>query len=193
MNRTQIINSLIKKINAQKYLEIGVADGKNFEQIVCEYKVGVDPNQQSKATIFQKSDEFFASNSMIFDIIFIDGLHHASQVYADISNSLSILSTNGYIICHDMLPPSEDYQLVPPIQNLWTGDCWKAWVRLRKNEPLLTMHTVDTDYGCGIISRGSQDLLYIEDKDITWQNFETYKSQWMNIISIKQFQDVYSK
>lgn len=191
MNRTDIINSLITKINGKKYLEIGVADGKNFTQIDCELKIGVDPDTNSKATIFQTSDTFFASNTTIFDIIFIDGLHHSSQVYQDIKNSLSFLSENGYIICHDMLPPDEEYQLIPPVQNLWTGDCWKAWVKLRQSEQFLTMYTVDTDFGCGIICRGYQDLIKIEDTQITWNNFVDHKDDWMNIISIEEFKNIY--
>ena len=43
MNRTTIINYLISKCKAKSYLEIGVWNGNNFDNIVCEKRVGVDP------------------------------------------------------------------------------------------------------------------------------------------------------
>lgn len=193
MNRTDIINSLIKKIDAQHYLEIGVANGTNFNKILCSNKIGVDPNTNSTATIHQTSDNFFKNNAQTFDIIFIDGLHFAEQVYRDINNSILSLSNNGYIICHDMLPPSEEYQLVPPVQNLWTGDCWKAWVVLRSTRPDLKMHTVDTDFGCGIISRGEQELIRIHNtQPLTWNDYVENKNHWMNIISTSRYKQIYN-
>lgn len=191
MNRTDIINALINKIDAKYYLEIGVANGVNFDKIICQHKIGVDPNVHSKATVFATSDNFFNYNTQTFDMIFIDGLHHEQQVYKDIVNALSCLNHYGYIVCHDMLPPSEEYQIVPPIQNLWTGDSWKAWVKLRSERTDLQMYTIDTDYGCGIISKGQQLCIDLNNNDLNWHNFTQHKKQWMNIISISDFKQIY--
>ena len=79
MTRTDIIQLLIDKIKAKSYLEIGVSGGENFQTIRCENKVGVDPELTSPATIFLTSDEFFKQNKDTFDVIFVDGLHHADQ------------------------------------------------------------------------------------------------------------------
>lgn len=46
-----------------------------------------------------------------FDLVFIDGLHHSDQVLKDINNSLSFLEPNGVIMCHDILPSSEQYAM----------------------------------------------------------------------------------
>lgn len=191
MNRTDIINYLIKKNKAKKYLEIGVADGANFKKINCDTKIGVDPNPDSKATKIQTSDDFFKENKQFFDIIFIDGLHHADQVIKDINNALSCMSANGYIICHDILPPDEQHQTVPPTQDLWTGDCWKAWVSLRTQRIDLNMHTIDTDYGCGIISKGSQKTLNVKKEQLNWANFLKNKQFWMNVISVEDFKKLF--
>jgi len=43
MNRTQLINSLIKEHGFKYYLEIGLGNGKNFANIECENKAGIDP------------------------------------------------------------------------------------------------------------------------------------------------------
>ena len=67
----------------------------------------------------------------MFDIIFIDGLHHYEQVKKDIINSLNCIEENGVIILHDCIPKSYLEQAVPRSQHLWTGDVWKAFVEIR--------------------------------------------------------------
>lgn len=186
MLRTDIINLLIKKINAKKYLEICVSDGINFSKINCDYKIGVDPNLESPATIHLTSDEFFQTNTEKFDLIFIDGLHHADQVHRDILHSLDVLNENGYIICHDMNPEKEEHQLIPYTGGIWNGDCWKSFVKLRRERNDLEMYVVDTDCGCGIIKRGSQGILD-GNEELNWKNLIQHRQYWLNLISVNQF------
>lgn len=186
MNRWDIINSLIKKINAKKYLEIGIYHGWNFNEIICDYKIGVDPDKRSTCDYHMTSDEFFAQNSECFDVIFIDGLHHADVVERDINNSLQILEKNGYIVCHDMNPLNEETQIVPQKTADWTGDCWKAWVKIRSTNPNLSMFVVDTDCGCGIITRGKQELITLNCQ-LTYNNLEKNRKNWLNLITIDEF------
>ena len=83
-----IINSYIQRYNYKSYLEIGVDRGNCFRNIVCDYKVGVDPDRSSVSTThYTTSDDFFSNNKKTFDIIFIDGLHHSEQVAKDILKS----------------------------------------------------------------------------------------------------------
>ena len=42
-----------------------------------------------------------------FDVIFIDGLHLADQVEKDIDNALKFIKEDGFIILHDVNPPTE--------------------------------------------------------------------------------------
>jgi len=184
ITRTNIINNLIKKHNYQNYLEIGISLAANFNKINCKNKTGVDPDPESsnhlKECNIKTSDVFFKDNEEPFDIIFIDGLHEAEQVYNDIINSLNCLAEGGTIVCHDMLPPNELCQIVPRQQTEWTGDCWKAWVRLRYERSDLSMQVLNTDYGCGIIQRGHQER--ISYKTLTWEEFQQNKQEWLNII-----------
>lgn len=108
MKRWDLINALIKKFDYKTYLEIGVNNGDCFKRIDIDYKIGVDPNPQSKATLIMTSDEFFQKPSMLFDIVFIDGLHESSQVNKDIEHALKILSYNGTIVVHDCNPQKRD-------------------------------------------------------------------------------------
>lgn len=205
MNRKDIIQNLINKISAQSYLEIGLGNGKVFEKIQCIKKVGVDPceypitkKHNIKPTFRLTSDDFFAQNKDLFDVIFIDGLHEAHQVIKDIQNSLKILNPNGYIVCHDMSPFCEDMQIIPMdkairlnnnVGNIgWTGDCWKAWVKLRSSNPNISMFVVDTDFGCGVIQHGSQDLLKL-DLELTYSNFNANRKNWLNLISVDYFRE----
>ena len=76
-SRTSIINHLIEKNDFKNYLEIGVHEGQNFNNINIKFKIGVDPRPlTTNPNVFKlKSDQFFEKNKLIFDIIFIDGLH----------------------------------------------------------------------------------------------------------------------
>lgn len=180
MTRTQIINRFVELNKYECYLEIGVQDGINFNQVKCKHKVGVDPDLTSKATIYTTSDEFFKSNREKFDLVFIDGLHISIQLYKDIINSLAVLNPDGTIVLHDMLPPSKAAQDVPRIQREWTGDCWMAFVWLRATRPDLLMFTINTDYGVGVIRKGSQEPITINE-NITYENFEKNKIAWLNL------------
>ena len=75
---TDVINFLIRQYGYRSYLEIGVDKNRNYNHIECKLKHGVDPNVP--CTFKMTSDEFFATTSTMYDLIFIDGLHEAEQV-----------------------------------------------------------------------------------------------------------------
>jgi hypothetical protein len=188
MTRTEIIQVLINKTQAKKYLEIGMGPGLNFSNIQCDYKICVDPTPTVPVTFSLTSDDFFAQNNETFDIIFIDGLHWSEQVYNDIVNSLNVLNDGGYIICHDMNPHSEFIQRYPQpkSESEWTGDCWKAWVKLRSERNDLNMCVVDTDYGCGVITKGNQTTINV-DGELTWEILDNDRTNLLNLVSVDDF------
>lgn len=206
MKRTEILNKLASTVNAETYLEIGVREHSiNFDRINIKHKVGVDPCHEifdREPTFKLTSDDFFDKNTETFDIIFIDGLHESEQVERDINNSLLVLNQGGYIICHDINPTKEyrQFTLDNPKRRefvkktkdtAWNGDCWKAFVKLRKERNDITMCTVDTDFGCGIISFGRQELLDIKEEDINYQNLDKKRKEWLNLISVDEFLHLY--
>jgi hypothetical protein len=188
MIRTEIIQTFINKINAKKYLEIGMGPGINFHTIVCDYKVCVDPTPTEPVTYTLTSDDFFKQNNETFDVIFIDGLHWSEQVYRDIVNSLDVLSDGGVIICHDMNPHSEIIQRYPQAipESEWTGDCWKAWVKLKTEREDLEMFVIDTDYGCGVIRKGKQNLINVTE-ELSWELLDNNRKELLNLISVENF------
>jgi hypothetical protein len=168
MKRFDIINHLIRVNNYKSFLEIGTQEHINLSNIIIDKKVSVDPDPEVNADFILPSDDFFKQNTDKFDIIFVDGLHHADFVYRDMVNSLKILNPGGCIIVHDVIPSSYESQLIPLEKTLetgsgiWNGDVWKGWVKLRTERKDLIMKVINTDHGCGIIHStkyGSGDYL----------------------------------
>lgn len=193
MYRWEIINREIKLHNYKTYLEVGVENGFNFKKINSVEKIATDPDPKSAATHIMSSDDFFERNKAQykkkFDIIFIDGLHHADQVYKDICNSVDVLNEGGTIVLHDMLPENEGMQQVPRVQKVWTGDCWKAFVKWRKeNWGSHRSFTIDCDFGVGIIKLAPTAAKNkIPDVELNWQSFSAHKKDLMSVISFQEY------
>jgi hypothetical protein len=84
MKRFDIINHLIRVNDYKSFLEIGTQEHINLSNIIIDKKVSVDPDLEVNADFILPSDDFFKQNTDKFDIIFVDGLHHADFVYRDI-------------------------------------------------------------------------------------------------------------
>lgn len=177
--RTEYIKSLIKENDFKSYLEIGLGDGKNFNEIDIEIKIGVDPQSIGKDIAQVSSDEYYIHNSDSFDLIFIDGLHHADQVERDIVNSWNCLNKGGIILIHDIKPHTFEMQELPRKTKQWTGDVWRAWYGLKINYPKLKLGYWDDEYGLGIIhkSRHKIDLGFV-DSDISFKGYKE-KEGWL--------------
>lgn len=194
MNRIQIINAIIAKTGATSYLEVGVQAGDCFNAINCDYKVGVDPDRSSAATHYMTSDEFFKQNKQKFDVCFCDGLHHADQAEKDVLNMLKVLNEGGTIVMHDNLPTNKHMQEIPLTDQVeWTGNVWRAWVKLRATRDDLQMHCINTDWGTSVIRKGSQTpiILHKPIEEVTYEDYEKFKQYWMNIISVEEFKQLY--
>tara|TARA_R110000823_G_scaffold262221_1_gene382821 strand:- start:6169 stop:6762 length:594 start_codon:yes stop_codon:yes gene_type:complete len=197
MNRTELINRLIKKYKYKSYLEIGVntpaQPGYNWVGVEIETKHGVDPNVDTTYRV--ESDTFFNEHiSQKYDIIFVDGLHLFEQVYKDIVNSLENLNENGVIVVHDCNPITEITQRRLRASDSWHGDVWKSIVKLRMENPNLEISTVDTDEGCGIIRKGKQELLVVESGVDTYHyNFlKENRKKALNLITVDEFTKKYA-
>jgi hypothetical protein len=197
MTRTEIINGLIDKYGYKSYLEIGVntpaQPGYNWVGVKVDTKHGVDPNVDT--TYRMESDEFFENHiNQKYDIVFVDGLHIFEQVYKDIINSLENLNEGGIIVAHDCNPTEEITQRrVRANPGAWHGDVWKAIVKLRLENPELDVCTVDTDEGCGIIKKGSQELLKVDEGVNTYEYsfLENNRKDVLNLISVDEFKQKY--
>ena len=191
MMRWDIINNLIKRERYSTYLEVGAQNTitGNFSKIEIEKKISMDPYPTGPIDFEGTSDEYFnrLNADVKFDIIFIDGLHHSDQVLKDIENSLKHLSPDGTIVCHDCLPHSKQMQLREDLGGEWTGDVWKAIAELNTTRNDLRIKVVNTDYGCGIIRRGSNTPYSPVGDYLAYEYYEQHKNEMLNVISPHEF------
>ena len=197
MNRIEFLNRLVDFYHYRTYLEIGVASGDCFRAVTAPLKVGVDPeaivrelNVPGGLMFCTTSDHFFAmlNGRNFFDLVFIDGLHHHEQVFRDVINSLDNLSVGGTIVLHDCNPRSDEMQRVPRIQAEWTGDCWKAIVRLRASRPDLQVSVLETDYGLGVVQRGRSELLKPSKRwdELGWSDLAAQRAELLGLTPLDQ-------
>ena len=191
MNRIDIVNELAKKYNYSSYVEIGVQRRISFNGVTIKDKIGIDPDPDSKATHIMTSDHFFRQlgredRDKRYSLIFVDGDHTVDQAHKDITNALNYLEENGSVVVHDCNPITEAAQQVPRIQKLWNGDVWKAIARLRQERDDLEIFTVNCDHGCAVIRKGKGEPM-LGDVELTFESFEKYRKEILNLISPKEF------
>ena len=147
------INRLLKLTKDQRYLEVGVGEGKTFHCIKAREKTAVGArflftfgHQTDSSYYFEEtSDDFFGSEFVsknLLDVIFLDGLHEYSQTYRDFLNALKILAPGGFILI-DNVYPVDDFSFNSDPQEAilgrklsiarkelqdfsWNGDVFKA-------------------------------------------------------------------
>ena len=171
-HRLDLIQKFINRFHAASvnYLEIGCDRNQIFDNIQCARKIGVDPNRGGSHRM--TSDDYFNSHNDTFDVIFIDGLHHYDQVTRDVNNALNVLTPQGVIIIHDMLPTHKDEISMPyPIKSLetryWLGDVWRLSFDLMGRSDI-TFNLIAMDCGCGIIFKKPQIPVSIIHEN-TWE------------------------
>lgn len=190
---TDLINYIAGKMNSKRYLEIGVFDmDHNFNKINVPDKVCVDPDPNAKAIYQCTSDFFFETinkldpsdgGGVVFDLIFVDGLHHADQVHKDIMNAWECLKTGGIIVIHDSNPPTEKTICIPRgNQREWCGDVYKAVCSIEN-----FLFTVDFDYGCAVILKTAMPLIlnpteYAPD----WKQFNAMRKELLTLVTVEQ-------
>ncbi len=187
-NHTDLLNLIAIKINAYTYLEIGVQNpARNFDRIIAPFKVGVDPDPKANATCQETSDEYFAKSAANFDLIWIDGLHHADQVRKDIINAWEHLNPGGVIAIHDCNPRTKQLTVVPRGNQVeWTGDVYKTIINIQ-----IPCFTIAFDYGICIIKKPTvPDIRYsamiIEDDQVTWEEFSAHRKELLNLVTLEE-------
>ena len=205
--RTDVINKILfsRGMNTH-YLEIGVRNPEdNFNLIKSAYKYSVDPGlevESNNADFKFTSDEFFQkllegkilSPNIKFDLIFIDGLHLADQVERDIDNALKFIKEDGFIILHDVNPPTEwhareSYEFYnSPAEGAWNGTTWKSFLNKRFDKNLKSC-CIDTDWGIGILSKKHNIGHSIERKNyfFEYKELDKNRKKYLNLISFDEF------
>lgn len=141
------------------FLEVGCLGGDLCMSLKTKRSLGIDINTHPDWAIYTSrsegrvqflqcsSDDFFKVNQDKFGLIFIDGDHHANQVYKDFEHSLECLEDGGMIALHDTLPPTH----ADTAENL----CGTAYIaaqslRLRRD---IEVFTFPVTYGLTVVGR----------------------------------------
>lgn len=190
--RWDVINHIAKVIDAKTYLEVGVSSGESMRQVQIELKIGVDPAPQLEGVtacdvfVPKTSDELFkeydGSRGIEFDIVFIDGLHHADQAYRDIVNAAR---TAKIVVVHDSNPSTEEMQRVPAVPGAWTGDVWKAVSRVRVDGAYL-VRTIDTDYGVAVVLPNRGERVPELPRE-TWADLQAHRKELLGLIPVHEW------
>lgn len=183
MHHTDLINQLIKENDYNKYLEIGVQNpANNFDKIDCQVKYGIDPFLLGSPTLFEgTSDEYFATYNELYDIIFIDGLHHEDQVKRDFENALKCLTKNGTILIHDCYPTHISTTIVPRCSKVWHGDVYKFVMNLRSYSGI-SYKTYTDDHGICVIKRSNYQSMFTYNKNMNWSRYLENREVYLNVV-----------
>jgi hypothetical protein len=103
-------------------------------------------------------DQIAASGTR-YDAIFVDPWHAYDTSLRDITEAFMLLNPGGTLIVHDCLPERADLATphAPPDGMPWFGVTYKAFLDFVLGQRLDYL-TVDTDYGCGIITKTETNL-----------------------------------
>lgn len=188
-HHTDLLIWLAKRIGAKSYLEIGVQSKRNFHQIQVADKIGVDPDFLAQADCIMTSDRFFEMNKKRFDLIFIDGLHHADQVERDFTNSIACLNKGGLIVMHDTAPESEHLTHVPrDKKGRWLGDVYKFVCSMNELDGI-DFRTMDFDNGCTIAWHDPEGKGF-EVPEITWDYYIQNKDSLLRVVDFAQLENI---
>ena len=200
MVRTEIINTLLRHFDKPWYLEIGTADGWNFDLVKAHFKIGVDPGENVRCAGFNgPSDAFFNDihfGPFKFDVVFVDGLHEAKQAWRDVWHASKRLKPGGFIVMHDCLPPTWMHAGPEPYGgpgSAWNGDVYKAAVQATRL--FSDVVTVDTDWGCTVIRPANNKGLMSRELtvDMDWHEFNDKREDLLNIITPEEFVERYER
>lgn len=125
-------------IRPERYLELGVRDGRNFNRIQphCKLAISVDIapvpiDQIPNIEIHQMTTEVYLENArnenLKFDMVFIDADHSHEQSYKDFLNVKDLVVEDGFIFFHDTYPYDES-MLDPTVCN----DCYKTPIKVKE-------------------------------------------------------------
>ena len=91
------------------------------------------------------------------------------------------------------IPLDEILQIVPRQQPSWSGDCWKAWAKLRFENSIWNMRILELCSGCGVIDKSGPTSI----PDLALPNDDYYKLPYsflnqnrkmlLNLMTVNEF------
>lgn len=182
LNYGYLLNAIHKHREPDWYLEIGTNTGDSLALAKCNC-ISVDPEFLVKQNVIgtkpslhvlqQTSDDFFASGfvgkmGISLDVAFLDGLHLYEFTLRDFMNAEKLMSKEGIILIHDVIPITylasrRDWDRQET--TFWTGDVWKVVDILRRYRPDLDVRVMNANpSGMAVITNLDPSNTVIDDK-----------------------------
>jgi hypothetical protein len=210
LSKTEIVNALARKRGFSSYLEISTGKtGNHFADVdrtqltTChrlmyqcpdDYSDGLEIDFRTRGVGISP---FFAEvrrRGTKYDIMLVDSSHTYECSMRDLSYALSALVEGGVLVVHDCDPPEK------------SGVTYPAFVDFVLGRDDIDYYTVDADFGCGVIKKGSllpsldrlsavpatEGLrLFWEairsDETLRYVGFEKRKREFLRMISVREF------
>jgi predicted O-methyltransferase YrrM len=157
-HHSDLIVQLVKSVNCQTYLELGIYDGSTLTRVgqTVPRVIGVDIkdlriNKNVGEFHLSTTQDFLQNFNEMVDVIFIDADHSFESVKEDFESALRLLNEFGIIILHDTDPISEKY-----LDKGYCGDSYRMLDWLEVNHPEMSVITLPiSEAGLTIIKRSS--------------------------------------
>jgi len=111
-----------------------------------------------------------------FDLVFVDPWHTYTSSLRDILFGLQLIKDDGVLLIHDCNPPNSTYAEPEYRPGEWCGVTFAAYLDVVLFTRGIHYITVDSDYGCGIISKDHRLLNLYKSQPAT-----TFASQWQTL------------
>jgi predicted O-methyltransferase YrrM len=155
-HHSDLIVQLVKSVNCQTYLELGIYDGSTLSRVgqFVPRVIGVDIkdlriNKNVGEFHLSTTQDFLQNFNEMVDVIFIDADHSFESVKQDFETSLKNLNELGVIILHDTDPISEKY-----LDKGYCGDSYLMIDWLKTEHPEMDVVTLPiSEAGLTIIKR----------------------------------------
>jgi hypothetical protein len=169
LRKYEIARLLARRFGYESYLEIctpytggtfSLVDKKQFSQrsrLMYRRPLSFsDGERVDFSTQAETGEELFSElvkSGERFDLVFVDPWHTYLSSLCDITFGLQLIKDNGALLIHDCNPPNAACAEPEYHTGDWCGVTFAAYLDVALFTSGIHYITVDSDYGCGIISK----------------------------------------
>ena len=180
MRKYQIALMLAKRYGYTRYLEIctpttgrtfAKVDKRQFQQRVrlmyrcpASFSDGIRGDYVTEAESGEALLSELVKSGERFDLVFVDAWHAYANAWQDILFGLQLIKEGGVVLVHDCNPTSAMCASLEAHSRGWCGVTFAAYLDIVLFNPALHYATVNTDYGCGIISKDDRLADFSKDR-----------------------------
>ncbi len=217
MFKYEIARELAKRCGLTSYLEICTAmTGFTFGKVdqtrfpICQRLMYRCPEDFSDGAEVHFSTPAESSEALCgeilrsgqrFDLVFVDSWHAYETSLRDLVFGLQLIKQNGLLLVHDCSPPTPESAEPENRPGEWCGVTYAAFLDLVLPAENLPYATVDSDYGCAMISKhprlsslvgGPPDAELVSqwhslDLNSKYPFFDSHRKELLRLISVDEF------